>query len=116
MKTREEIEALAFDKFPDLTHAEATAKFSYPREALRSHSRQAFIEAYELAQQNNSNSHWVAYDFHNVASRPTKSGKYFVHRKDGKVHWETWNGGGWAYNDNVITYWSEIIPPSNGNK
>ena len=66
--------------------------------------------------ENKSNSNWVAYDFHNVASRPTKSGKYFVHRKDGKVHWETWNGGGWAYNDNVITYWSEIIPPSNGNK
>jgi len=43
--------------------------------------------------------------------RPTNYGKYFIHRKDGKVHWETCNGSGWAYNEKVITHWMEIHPP-----
>lgn len=46
-----------------------------------------------------------------VSEKPTKYGKYFVRRKDGKVHWETWNGSGWAYNGNSITHWSEIVLP-----
>ena len=54
---------------------------------------------------------WVSYDWDKVETRPTKYGKYFVHRKDGKTHWETWNGSGWAYNGNVITFWMEILPP-----
>jgi hypothetical protein len=29
-------------------------------------------------------------------------GKYLVVRKDGKKHFETFNGTGWAYNDNSI--------------
>jgi hypothetical protein len=56
-------------------------------------------------------SYWVAFDWNKPETRPTKYGKYFVHRKDGKVHWETWNGSGWAYNGNVITYWMEVKPP-----
>lgn len=56
-------------------------------------------------------SNWVAYDWNNIDSRPPKYGKYFVHRKDGKVHWETWNGIGWAYNEKVITHWQEVKPP-----
>jgi len=56
-------------------------------------------------------SYWVAFDWDKPETRPTKYGKYFVHRKDGKVHWETWNGSGWAYNGNVITYWMEVKPP-----
>lgn len=54
---------------------------------------------------------WVTYNFDKLETRPLKYGKYFVHRKDGKVHWETWNGSGWAYNGNVITHWMEIKPP-----
>lgn len=54
---------------------------------------------------------WVAYDWHKPETRPKSYGKYFVHRKDGKVHWETWNGSGWAYNENSITHWQEIEPP-----
>ena len=46
---------------------------------------------------------WIKYDFNILESRPPKYGKYFVHRKDGKVHLETWNGSGFAYNNNVIT-------------
>ena len=56
-------------------------------------------------------SYWVAFDWHKPETRPTKYGKYFVHRKDGKMHWETWNGSGWAYNGNAITYWMEVKPP-----
>jgi hypothetical protein len=50
---------------------------------------------------------WVAYP----ETRPDKYGKYFVHRKDGKTHWETWNNTGFAYNDKVITHWMEVKPP-----
>jgi len=46
-----------------------------------------------------------------LASRPKVSGKYFVCRKDGKVHWETWNGSGWAYNEASIKYWKDIKAP-----
>ena len=54
---------------------------------------------------------WVSYDWNKPETRPTKYGKYFVHRKDGKTHWETWNGSGWAYNGNVITFWMDVLPP-----
>lgn len=54
---------------------------------------------------------WVKYDFNKLVTRPPEPGKYFVRRKDGKVHWETWNGSGWAYNGNVITHWCEIYFP-----
>lgn len=53
---------------------------------------------------------WTAFDFEKPETRPIKSGKYFIQRKDGKVHWETWNGGGWAYNHSSITFWKEVLP------
>ena len=58
-------------------------------------------EVYELPK-------WVEFDFMKIESCPSKYGKYFVRRKDGKIHWETWNGSGWAYNGNVITHWIDI--------
>ena len=54
---------------------------------------------------------WVAFDWMKIEKRPTKYGKYLITRKDGKIHWETWNGSGWAYNHNEIRYWAEIKPP-----
>ena len=54
---------------------------------------------------------WVAFDWMKIETRPTEYGKYLICRKDGKIHWETWNGSGWAYNHNVIKYWAVIIPP-----
>ena len=56
-------------------------------------------------------SHWVPFDFMKLETRPQKYGKYLICRKDGKIHWETWNGSGWAYNHNEIRYWAEIISP-----
>lgn len=57
-------------------------------------------------------SQWVPFDFMILETRPKKYGKYLICRKDGKMHWETWNGSGWAYNHNEIRYWAEIIPPA----
>lgn len=54
---------------------------------------------------------WVKFDFDRIETRPIEAGKYLVIRKDGKVHWERWNGSGWAYNHNEIRYWGIIWPP-----
>ncbi len=55
---------------------------------------------------------WIKYNFMSLENRPKESGKkYFVHRKDGKLHWETWNGTGFAYNNNSITHFRNILPP-----
>ncbi len=57
---------------------------------------------------------WVIYNWYKIDTRPKHTGKYFVRRKDGKIHWETWNGSGWAYNNDVITHYQEIKPPHIG--
>ena len=54
---------------------------------------------------------WVAFDWNKIETHPTEYGKYLICRKDGKIHWETWNGSGWAYNHNEIRYWAVIVPP-----
>ena len=54
---------------------------------------------------------WVAFDLMKIETRPAEYGKYLVCRKDGKIHWETWNGSGWAYNHNEIRFWAVIVPP-----
>ena len=54
---------------------------------------------------------WMAFDFTKSETYPPKYGKYLIARKDGKIHWETWNGSGWAYNQSEIRYWAEIKPP-----
>lgn len=41
--------------------------------------------------------------------QPEEYGRYLVYRRDaGKVHFETWNTSGWAYNHNQITHWMRI--------
>lgn len=54
---------------------------------------------------------WMAFDFDNIETHPKKYGKYLIARKDRKIHWETWNGSGWAYNHNEIRFWAEISEP-----
>lgn len=45
-------------------------------------------------------------------TKPTKYGRYLVYRKGcDKIHFETWNNTGWAYNNNTITHWLEIKKP-----
>lgn len=56
-------------------------------------------------------SYWVKFDINDITTYPPKYDKYLICRKDGKIHWETWNGSGWAYNGTVIRYWAVIIKP-----
>jgi hypothetical protein len=42
---------------------------------------------------------------------PSVYGRYIVCRKDGKIHFETWNGTGWAYNHKEIRFWFDLINP-----
>jgi len=56
-------------------------------------------------------SHWIDYDQYNIKTHPTEYGKYLVVRKDGKIHWETWNMSGWAYNNNSIVKYACIVKP-----
>ena len=61
--------------------------------------------------ENQSTHSWTLYSWDNPFSHPPAYGSYFVQRKDGKIHWEIWNGAGWAYNEKVITHWAKIFPP-----
>jgi hypothetical protein len=61
---------------------------------------------------NQSTHNWINYSWENPISHPPAYGNYFVCRKDGKVHWEIWNGAGWAYNEKSITYWARITKPT----
>jgi hypothetical protein len=54
---------------------------------------------------------WVKFDLSKPETCPPKYDKYLICRKDGKIHWETWNGNGWAYNGDVIKFWAVIIKP-----
>lgn len=54
---------------------------------------------------------WVDYDALKQETHPKGYGKYFICRKDGKIHWETWNGTTWAYNGPEIIRWMKIIEP-----
>lgn len=54
---------------------------------------------------------WTKYNPMDQATHPKEYAKYFVCRKDGKMHWETWNGTTWAYNGSEIIYWKKVNPP-----
>lgn len=99
---REQIQK-ALDKWKDDT-AE-TSEIDLENEILRI----AQVEAEKIIKSTVSS--WIVFDWEKTETRPKKYGKYFVRRKDGKIHWETWNGSGWAYNGNTITHYQEIKPP-----
>lgn len=56
-------------------------------------------------------SEWIDFDVNDRKTWPGACRKYLICRKDGKIHWETWNGTGWAYNHNEIRHWAEITSP-----
>jgi hypothetical protein len=56
---------------------------------------------------------WIRFDNDKIVTKPTEYGKYLVCRKDGKIHFETWNGTGWAYNHNEIRFYALITSPIN---
>jgi len=59
---------------------------------------------------------WNPFDWDDKNSHPTEYGKYLICRKDGKIHWETWNNSNWAYNHKEIRYWATITNPIFDNK
>ncbi len=60
---------------------------------------------------NNNSPTWIDFDFNDLTKRPIEYGKHLICRKDGKIHWETWNGSGWAYNHNEIVKFLIIPKP-----
>ena len=54
--------------------------------------------------------YWEPFDPEDKSTWPIKAKKYLIQRKDNKVHWEPWNGTGWAYNHKVIVAYAAIQP------
>ena len=78
-----------------------------------------FTEFARLVKKESNLTDWVQYsnNWIDKDKRPKESGRYEVYRKGcDKQHYETWNNTGWAYNNNDITHWREIKPPSLHNK
>ena len=44
------------------------------------------------------------FNLHPYTKQKLEYGKYLAVRKDGKIHFEVFNGIGWAYNENSITH------------
>ena len=61
----------------------------------------SILEDYYEWRQSEEGLPWV--DYPKVC--PEEYGKYIIQRKDGKMHIETWNGIGWAYNGKSIVKW-----------
>ena len=58
------------------------------------------------ASKQENNECWINF----TKTSPKEYGRYLVYR-GGKIHFETWNNTGWAYNHNSITHWKQINPP-----
>ena len=57
---------------------------------------------------------WLEYDPSNKTN--ISCAKYLVCRSDGKIHFESFNGTGWAYNDKVIKYYALLNSPITNEK
>lgn len=68
-----------------------------------------FLEYGKEVREENDNAGWIS----TSNQKPTKYGRYEVYReKCNKQHYETWNGTGWASNnDGSITHFREIKKP-----
>lgn len=52
----------------------------------------------------NSNKLIKQFNIQEYTGQSIPYGKYIVIRKDGKIHFEVYNGIGWAYNEKSITH------------
>ena len=84
---------------------------SLTREIMSMIAQQVVSETLEQLLPQTAAAYWIKFNFDDVSTRPTSYGKHLVCRKDGKIHWEAWNGSGWAYNHNSITHWAVIKSP-----
>ena len=56
---------------------------------------------------------WIEYKKGDKSTHPVKIGRYLIYReKANKLHFEKWNGTGWAYSNDQCTYWMKIIKPA----
>lgn len=81
-------------------------------EVIQAMTEDRFIEVQSLIDCFPVLNSWNKYEIGKTDTYPKEYDKYFICRKDGKIHWETWNGIGWAYNNDVIIYWAKIIKPT----
>jgi len=57
---------------------------------------------------------WTKYDWMDKESRPPEPGRYLIYRvKCDKMHFEQWNGSGWASSNKEELFWSKPEPPKN---
>ncbi len=57
---------------------------------------------------------WIKYDFYKLKTRPPEPGRYLIYRKRcNKMHFEQWNGNGWASSNDDCTHWCKPKPPNN---
>lgn len=71
-----------------------------------------FVEYAKLVVEESAPTNWIKYNSNDIESRPPEYGRYEVYRKScKKQHYETWNGSGWASNNNDITHYRVIKPP-----
>ena len=55
---------------------------------------------------------WKAYDFFARDSHPANPGRYLIYRvKCDKMHFEQYNGNGWASSNNEELYWCKPAKP-----
>lgn len=55
---------------------------------------------------------WIDYSWDNKKSHPPRPGRYLIYRtKCDKLHFEQWNGSGWASSNNDCTHWCVVKLP-----
>jgi hypothetical protein len=71
-----------------------------------------FVEYARLVTEESMPTNWIKYNWNDIDSRPTTTGRYEVYRKGcKKQHYETWNGIGWESNNKDISHYRFIKPP-----
>ena len=56
---------------------------------------------------------WIEYNWEDASTRPPQAGRYLIYRQGcDKMHFEQWNGNGWASSNNDCTHWCLPQKPS----
>lgn len=59
---------------------------------------------------------WIDYSWENRKSHPPCAGRYLIYRKGcDKMHFEQWNGSGWASSNGDCTHWLNMPKPDKFN-
>lgn len=69
--------------------------------------RKAFLKGVELFGMN-----WTEYSWENKDSHPPYLGRYLIYRRGcDEMHFERWNGNGWASSNIDCTHWTNPKRP-----